>query len=315
MDEAREEARGGGGWGTAVALLIAVSFLSVFYAFPLVAFPLAVLLLALPGKRHGKQVGAAAMILALALLLPGGELTTLSRGWALLLGSALLLTTLLRPTWGVLPRSLAALALGLALGAAGLTASGAWGGVDWMLREHYQSVSTLAAGDLSARMPDSAWAKEFQAATARVASLQWFLFPAILGLQSLAALALACWWVGRFHQQEKRTFELRPLREFRFHDQLIWVVIAGLLLVALPLGEVATRIGYNALFFMGALYALRGVGIFLFLAGRAPSVLSILLGTLAAIFLYPLILTAVLVVGLGDTWLDVRRRATLAPRA
>ena len=145
--------------------------------------------------------------------------------------------------------------------------------------------------------------------------IQWSLFPGMLGLQSLAALALASWWVARIGRRDDPRIRLRPLREFRFNDQVVWVLIAGLLLVILPSGELATRIGYNALFFTGALYALRGFGIFAFLAGGSASPIGILLGGLIAIFLYPLVLTAAVLVGLGDTWLDVRGRAALAPRA
>jgi hypothetical protein len=86
------------------------------------------------------------------------------------------------------------------------------------------------------------------------------------------------------------------------------------MLVVLPLGELASRLGYNALLFMGALYALRGLGVFVFLSGGAPSFLTIVFVGLAVVFLYPLVLTAVLLVGVGDTWLDVRARAAMAER-
>ena len=76
----------------------------------------------------------------------------------------------------------------------------------------------------------------------------------------------------------------------------------------------AGRAGWNALFFMGSLYALRGVAVFLFLVSGAPTILSVIFGVLAALFLYPLVLTAALLVGLGDTWLDVRSRVAAAAR-
>jgi len=147
------------------------------------------------------------------------------------------------------------------------------------------------------------------------AELQWTLFPALLGLRSLAALGLAAWFAGRLRGPAAPALRLRPLRDFRFNDQLVWLLIAGLALVALPLGAAATRAGYNALAFMAAMYAVRGVGIFVFLAGGAPTLLSVLFGAFALIFLYPLVLTAAVLLGLGDTWLDVRGRAALAPRA
>ena len=110
-------------------------------------------------------------------------------------------------------------------------------------------------------------------------------------------------------------FTVRPWREFRFNDQLVWLLIAGLALVLLPLGPVETRVGYNLILFMTVLYALRGVGVFLFLAVGASSLLMIVFGALAAIFLYPLILGAAILIGLGDTWLDVRGRAVAASRS
>jgi len=60
MDEA-----GGNGssvrWSTAIALSVAVLLLSVFDAVPLVALPLAVLLVALPAERRWKWVAVGAL--------------------------------------------------------------------------------------------------------------------------------------------------------------------------------------------------------------------------------------------------------------
>jgi uncharacterized protein YybS (DUF2232 family) len=148
-----------------------------------------------------------------------------------------------------------------------------------------------------------------------LAFARWQVFPALLALQSLAALALGSWVIARLRRSDAGVFALRPLREFRFNDQLVWVLILGLVLLVLPLDAVATRMGYNTLLFMGGLYALRGVGVIVFLAGGAPSFLTVILGAIMAIFLYPLVLTAAVLVGLGDTWLDVRGRAAPAPPA
>lgn len=303
-----------GRWGTAIALTFAVVFLSVFDAVPLVALPLAVLMMALPARDRWRWIVAGAILWIVAVLLPGGTLGTLGLGWSLLLASTFLFATLARPGWGVFERSISALGVTFGLGVLYLGLSGSLAEVDWLVREHYQSVSSMAVGDLAARAPQSAWVQELSTATDRMATLQWRLFPAILALQSLAALALASWWLARLRGVADGPLGVRPLREFRFTDQLVWVVIAGLVLLAVPGGEQATRIGYNALLVMGSLYALRGVGVFMFLVGSAPSWFAVVFGALAAIFLYPLVLTAAVLVGLGDTWLDVRGRAALAPR-
>jgi hypothetical protein len=312
MAEAGEAGRSR--WGTMLALSGAAVFLSVFDVLPLVVLPLALLLMALPSEQRWKWMALGVFFWVVGMMLPGPPLAAFSRGWALLLGGAFLFATLWQPGWRVFPRMLFALGVAFAVSSAGLLVTGGWAEVDWRMQEHFRTVSTLTSGDLQARLPDAAWVGEFRSATERMAEIQWRFFPAILGLQSLAALGLVSWWVARLRRAPSGPFQLRPLREFRFSDQLIWVLIAGLVLVLLPLGAVATRAGHNALLFMGSLYALRGVGVFLFLAGGAPSVLFVVAGVLAVVFLYPLVLMAVLLVGLGDTWLDVRRRAIPAPR-
>jgi hypothetical protein len=311
------EETGGNGpvrWGTAIALSIAALLLSVFDAIPLVVLPLSVLLVALPAQRRWKWVALGALLWLLAVALPGGALAELSRGWGLLLGGAYLAASLLRPQLGILHRALIALGVAGGISLAGLGATGSWDAVDALVRRHLQTVSSLTLASIGSQAADSAWVEQLEATAERVATLQWTLFPAVLGLQSLAALALASWWIARLRNGEQSPFRPRPLREFRFSDQLIWVLIAGLALLVLPLGAAATRVGFNALFFMGGLYALRGVGVFVFFASGAPPLFSILFGVLVAVFLYPLVLTAAVLVGLGDTWLDVRGRASLAPR-
>ncbi len=303
-------------WGTALALSGAVLFLYIVDAFPLIALSLAVLLLALPPHRLRYKVFAALVVLWALVLFPASSAAALvSRGWGLLVGGAFVLATLLRPRWSFFGRSLAAVAGTLLLTAAWLAASGAWTTFDWMMGEHFRLLSLITSGDLAARLPDSPWTMDFHAASERVAEWRGSFFPALLGLQSLAALGLV-WWAflraGTGSGEEGLWEPLGRLRDFRFHDQLVWVAIAGLVLMLLPFGPLAARAGANVLVFMGALYALRGAAVFVFLAGRSPSIVSVIFGALAAIFLYPLVLTAALLVGLGDTWLDVRGRVALA---
>jgi hypothetical protein len=308
------EAGAGGGrtrWTTAAALAAAVVFLSVLDAVPLVAVPTAILLAALSFPRRWKWLALATVLWVVGLALPGGPLGGMSRAWALLLGVSFLALTLARPAWSVLSRSLLSLGLALVLAAAWITVSGDWSTLDAHVREQLLTVSSLAFSGLKPEGAPSA-VEQLAATARRVALLQWNVFPAILALQSLAALALGSWAVSRIRRGENDPFEIRPLREFRFNDQLVWLLVVGLVLLALPLGGLAPRLGYNALLFMGGLYALRGLAVFVFLAGGAPTLFTVIFGVLAAIFLYPLVLTAAVLVGLGDTWLDVRGRAAAA---
>jgi len=307
------DGRSGARWGTAVALLLATVALSVLDALPLVLLPLGLILLLLPPRRSAYLlVGGAA--LGLGGLLGGGLFGAYSLGWAALVAVVFVAMRRARPGWGFFPCALAAVSLVLAAVFVVSLASGHWGGVDRAMSEHFRSVADATLAQLRAAAPGSPFTAHFEQAGGEVARLQWTLFPAVLALQTLAALALAWWGVMRFRRGSEPWRPLRPLAEFRFSDQLVWVLIAGLLLVMLPLGAVAARAGWNALFFMGSLYALRGMAVFLYLSSGAPTIVSVIFGVFAALFLYPLVLTAALLVGLGDTWLDVRSRVAAAAR-
>ena len=58
---------------------------------------------------------------------------------------------------------------------------------------------------------------------------------------------------------------------------------------------------------MGALYALRGAAVVLFLNGGL-SLLGGVLVALAMVLMAPVVLAAALLIGLSDTWLDVRTK-------
>ncbi|MBW7935050.1 MAG: hypothetical protein H3C62_15875, partial [Gemmatimonadaceae bacterium] len=85
-----------------------------------------------------------------------------------------------------------------------------------------------------------------------------------------------------------------------------WGLVGGLLMVVVPgLGPVR-EVGANLLVFFGALYALRGAGVAVYFVapGRVMTVVFVAVsvvfaGAAGVIFLG---------LGLGDTWLDWRRR-------
>ena len=139
----------------------------------------------------------------------------------------------------------------------------------------------------------------------QTAELQALVFPALLCLESIAALGVA-WWIY-VRLAHGASGSLSPLREFRFNDQLIWLLIGGLVLVVLDPGTHWSRAGSNALVFMCALYAVRGAGVVAFMSGG----LSLFGGALllfGLVFVAPVIFAGALVIGVGDTWLDVRER-------
>ena len=310
MGEAVEGGRGS--WGTAFFLTFAVLLLSVFDALSLVLLPLAILMVGLPAGRKPKWLLFGIAIWLLSALVGGGPLATMSRGWALILGSTYLAVSLARPFWSVTSRALTAVGVSLAVGSVGILLMGQANQLDELIRSHFAEISTLTVADLQARMPASPWVAELQTATQRIAALQADMFPALLAFQSLVALALVSWWVRRLGRSDSEAFQLAPLRDFRFQDELIWILIGALILYLLPLVELADRIALNMILFMMVLYALRGVAVFVFLASGARSIATMVLGAVALLFLYPVAIMAALVMGVGDTWLDVRSRVAKA---
>ena len=134
----------------------------------------------------------------------------------------------------------------------------------------------------------------------------------MLGVSSLGGLGVAVavrnWLAGDTGKVFGR------VRNFRFNDHLVWAWLLGVVLILAPIGHIADRIGGNAVFFMGALYVLRGMAVLLSRVGGIPVAAGIF-GGLVALLLYPilaLLLAVMLIVGLGDTWLNVRSR--LSPR-
>ncbi len=130
------------------------------------------------------------------------------------------------------------------------------------------------------------------------------LFPALLALQSLAALALG--W-GVYHRVGRARLgpPLARLREMRFHEALAWGVIVGLVLVAFPSGEGARLVGLNLLLFFGVLYVIRGLGVLLWFLPTGKWMMALWL--VLAVFFWPIIAAVSAGLGLGDTWFDWRR--------
>ena len=128
------------------------------------------------------------------------------------------------------------------------------------------------------------------------------LLPALLALESLAVLAFG-WGVYRRLTPVEIGPPLGRLAEFRFNDQLIWGLAVGATLWLLPAFEEGKNAGYNLLLFFGTLYLIRGIGVLGWIA-KGRYVFVVILGLVPQI----LIIVA-LALGLGDTWLDLRRRA------
>ena len=295
------------GWGRAGALFCATLVLSVFAPLVLVLIPFAWLVFSAPAKRVlPVMAGALGMVMALAGATRSG-LWYVERGWTIILGGCFAAVTLRWPERRFLPRALLAIAVAGAGAWAALGLSPRrWAIIDRMVATRLRdgvstSLEALRVLRDGTPLPGTVISTVFQAA-----EWQSNLFPAMLGLSSLAALGAAWWLYVRLVRGSGEG--LGPLRDFRFNDQLVWLLVAGAVMFILQPDGATGRVGLNLLAFTGALYALRGAGVAVALT-RGVSALGWVLLALAFLLLAPFLFAAALLIGLGDTWVDIRARA------
>lgn len=304
------------GWALFRAVLLAVVAVVLSPVSPvvLVTIPLALVLLAFrPGDVRALVLAGVVLLLAFAGW--GQERTAIwyvERGWALAVGGGFVAATLLLGTRRIMGRGMAAVGAGLAtVAVASLIRPSLPSEVDHHVASElrrwasaaYQIVNSLSAGGLRDEL---GWAI-FDWVGFQVA-----VYPALLALSTLAALAVGWYVVRRFSGSE---VALPPLREFRFNDHLVWILILGLVVLLLPWDGGASRAGENAVLFMGGIYLLRGLAVLVWIGGAlAGTVWSAALLVVVGLLLYPLAAGAALVLGLCDTWFDLRNRFSGALR-
>ena len=261
------------------------------------------------GLRRLPAAVAAMLAVFVAVGVPArGGVWYLERGWAVVLAGWFVVLTIRWPRSRFFPRAFAAVAGTAALvGLLVMVRPGSWSMVSWLITEGMmRSVSLIAQMSMAV---DS----EVSLSTAQLNTLfEWTaqqgrLFPALLGLSSLSGLAVAWWAYVRLSPGSG--LGLGPLREFRFNDHLVWLLLTGLTLILFGAGEGWTSAGSNAVVFMGGLYAMRGAAVLLFLNGGVTGFGFFFLAV-GMLFLAPVLIIGALVVGVGDTWLDLRSKAT-----
>ena len=277
-------------------------------------------------------------IAALLTITPGdapNAFYNLVRGWSLLLAGAFGLICLFNLQRPLFTRALLALGVTLVLAMVmsllgPVTIAHASKTVtDEFVRRNNETMSTLNSvisshpaewKQLADRVPRLS---EMPAETTKQldAISQWGqqVFPAMLALESLAALALA--WAA-YHRLSRTRLgpPLHPLREFRFNDQLVWGLIVGLTIMLLPTLSTLSGVGKNLLVFFGALYALRGFGVLSWFMSPRRLAITLVIGFVmlfapilllqyVAALTFMMLGVAALALGLGDTWADWRSRA------
>ena len=276
-------------------------------------------------RRGGSLVLALAWAALAGLLLaipprPGSEAyTDFVRSWGVLVAGALGLVCILGWRRQFLGRALAAVGIAGLIAVIGMAfATHAAGRIEAVFARELQSRNSTVLAQWARGFPNASFAPAVRDwAAQRAVQLQEAsgtfaapLYPALLALESLAACALA-WALYHRMSRARLGAALAPFRFFRFSDELIWALVAGMTLTVLPSLEALRVFGANLVVFFGALYALRGFGV---IAWFYP---QLTLGaqfavSFAAVVLFPVSLALAVGLGVTDTWFDWRRRVRTA---
>ena len=287
-------------------------------------------------------LGMAALALSAAVP-PEGAYADVTRGWALLLAAAFGVVSIAAPRQRFFARALGSSAFALLMAFLFLVIAdktpeqaGTIFGDEFARRNvllaQLTDLQSAAVRSLSREMPflgELLDRRFFDGLLQRsVGATQLFapLYPSMLVLESLAALTLA-WAVYHRLNRARLGPPLAPLRDFRFSDQLVWGFVAGLVMVVVPGLSALDALGRNLLVLFGALYLVRGIGvlawfIMLLPRGRLIAIMSAmgaallfggssLVPALGAVF-GSVALLPPLVLGLSDSWMDWRSRASSA---
>ncbi len=286
------------------------------------------------GGRMWLAVAWIAMAMLVALRAPKANdaFHNLERGWTLVLAGAFGLMCLVGARRPLFTRALVTLAVSLAF-ALIMSLLGPVSGShvrravhEELARRNSETMGTLNGfidhypkewNQLVTRVPQIG---ELPAETEKqlkaIASVGEAIYPSLLALESLIALAVA--W-SMYHRLSRTRLgpPLGQLREFRFNDQLVWGLIIGIAIVFLPMLTPVRLLGRNLLLFFSLIYAIRGLGVLAWF--MAPGALAVTATVGFAMLWWP-VLNAIAALGflligviafglgLGDTWADWRNR-------
>ncbi len=281
----------------------------------------------------------AAAVVLWRIALPDAAYAGFMRGWAVSMGAGFGLVCLGTRARPFLGRALAAVALAGVVTAGGLASrsgneGGSLVGASRMFGAEYQRRTNDALIRWRGRTGSETWrafASRFPNAADRADRMAGVLgalgtpkerggtgvllaiVPALLGLESLLALALG--W-ATYHRLARVRLgpPLGALRDLRFNDQLVWGLVIGATLLLLPSLADRRTAGANVVCFFGTLYALRGAGVLTWwiperAVAFAPLALVVLVPILGPVIVLGALLAITFGLGLGDTWRDFRAGA------
>ena len=265
--------------------------------------PLGVLLM-ISRPASGRERWWLVMIAAWAglwLLQPGGVATQVIRASGVLITGAFVVGVVWQPD--KLMRNVAMAIF------AGLTGTIMWSwmlGLSWGEIEFSLGRATWESYRImkqSLLMIDSTASAEDAASGIRLAMM---LFPALTVLAGILGLLLG--W--SLYQRMATNPVGRPagrFREFRGGDHMVWGLIVPLGVVISPTGPSWDQWALNVLVVFAVLYGARGAAVLTWLLQRSSRfVVGIL--AVAGLLVLPIAGSGLVLLGVADTWIDVRRR-------
>lgn len=289
-------------WLRAGVLCILVLLTSTARPSVLVAIPF-LLLVGTNTLRGYAILGASLIAIIIVMVGPYDGMWYLERGWALLLGGCFVGLSIARPKMKISDRALEAVFGALVLAAILMTLmSGAWNIVDWVISDRVRATvaQVIALGGSEGLAP------ALITAFYQTADAQILIFPALTALASMSALLLS-WWLFIFFSGRSEE-ALGSVKNFRFNDHLIWMLVVGLFLLFTRWNEPLQRLGSNAVVFIGALCAVRGAAVIVFITGGF-SVLGYAMTLLGLVIVTPIVLGGAVLIGIADIYLDFRKRS------
>ena len=268
----------------------------------LVAVPF-LLLVGTNALRGYTILGATLIAIIIVMAGPYDGMWYLERGWALLLGGCFVGLSIVRPKMKISDRALEAVFGALVLVAILMTLmSGAWNIVDWVISDRVRATvaQVIALGGSEGLAP------ALITALYQTAEVQILIFPALTALASMSALLLS-WWLFIFFSGRSEE-ALGSVKNFRFNDHLIWMLVVGLFLLFTRWSEPLQRLGSNAVVFIGALCAVRGAAVIVFITGGF-SVLGYAMTLFGLVIVPPIVLGGAVLIGIADIYLDFRKRS------
>lgn len=243
------------------------------------------------------------------LFQPGGVATQIIRGGGIMVTGAFVAAVLWRPER--LGRNVT---IAVAAGLAG-TLWWTWIlGVTWERVEFALTRATWATFQTMARSMaafDGPGAAENAAAGI---ALVVRLFPGLTVLAAGTGLLVA-WAVYQRVAFRPVGGPAAPFTSFRGSDHLLWGLVVPLAILISPAGDTLDLVAVNALLVFGVIYVIRGAAILTWFMRSKSRLGSLGLGLLAiaALFVLPIAGSGLLLLGIVDTWIDIRRRPMPPP--